>query len=200
MGYRRGKKVDELSEKQLVEIRRKERRDRRKKKLKDATGSAEVVKARLKKELDRPLTGQEIAAVDSEERRKAFVHFFYEYNGNVAAACVATGIVRATFNRWLNQYPEIRATVEEATEAVLDLAEQQLMKNISEGKEQSLFFLLCNKGRHRGWQDIRRTPGPQIKSMKVYVGYPDKKESSGTKRITADIIESKGELNADNGG
>ena len=136
---------------------------------------ADKIKSQLSEDLGRPLRSQEISAIDSEEQRKAFLHYFYKYGGNIAAACQMVGITRRTFNRWLQKYPEISDYVEEVNEALLDLAEQQLITNIQNGKENSLFFFLCNKGKHRGWRDIRKLGGPALNAIKVEINYPDKR-------------------------
>lgn len=178
MGYgRNGRKPSEIPKKELAEIRRKERTARRKRKeIKDPKKASATVKEKLTEDLGRPLTSQQMMMVDSEERRKAFTQFFYRYDGNISAACMAVGVTRATFNRWLQKYPEMSDTIEEVNEALLDLAEQQLLKNIEAGKENSLFFFLCNKGKHRGWADIRKLSGPKLAAVKININYPDQKK------------------------
>ncbi len=178
MGYgRNGRKPKDIPKAELVEIRRKERTARRKRKeIRDPKKASATVKEKLTEDLGRPLTSQQMMMVDSEERRKAFVQFFYRYNGNISAACMAVGVTRATFNRWLQKYPEMSDTIEEVNEALLDLAEQQLLKNIEAGKENSLFFFLCNKGKHRGWADIRKLSGPKLAAVKININYPDQKK------------------------
>jgi hypothetical protein len=178
MGYgRKGRKPSEIPKKELAEIRRKERAARRRnKEIKDPKKASTIVKEKLVEDLGKPLTSQQIMMVDSEERRKAFIQFFYRYNGNISAACMAVGITRATYNRWLRKYPDVSTHIEEVNEALLDLAEQQLLKNIEAGKENSLFFFLCNKGKHRGWADIRKLSGPKIAAMNININYPDQKK------------------------
>lgn len=120
----------------------------------------------LQMELNRPLNSAEIEAVKSNARRNVFVQMFLKFNCNVAAACIATGISRSTYGIWLEKYPEFREAVTESQEALLDFAEEQLIKNIAAGKETSLIFYLCNKGKVRGWQSVNRMTGPTIKAMK----------------------------------
>lgn len=178
MGYgRNGRKPADIPKKELTEIRRKERAARRKnKEIGDPKKTTIEVKEKLVEDLGRPLTSQQIMVVDSEERRKAFIQFFYRYNGNISAACMAVGITRATYTRWLQKYPELSGHIEEVIEATLDLAEQQLLDNIKAGKENSLFFFLCNKGKHRGWTDIRRLSAPKLAAVKITVNYPNQKK------------------------
>jgi len=178
MGYgRNGRKPADIPKKELAKIRRKERAARRKnKEIRDPKKASVIVKEKLVEDLGKPLTSQQIMAIDSEERRKAFVQFYYRYNGNISAACQAVGVTRATFNRWVKKYREIADHIEEVNEALLDLAEQQLLKNIEAGKENSLFFFLCNKGKHRGWADIRKLSGPKLAAVKININYPDQKK------------------------
>lgn len=178
MGYgRNGRKPADIPKKELTEIRRRERAARRKGKvIKDPKRASAIVKEKLVEDLGGPLTSQQAAVIDSEERRKAFIQFYYRYNGNVSAACQAVGVTRATYNRWVRKYPEMSNHTEEVNEALLDLAEQQLLKNIEGGKENSLFFFLCNKGKHRGWTDIRRLSGPKLAAVKININYPDQKK------------------------
>lgn len=168
---RDGRKADEISQEELVKIRAKERKYRIKHKAKKL--STEQIKETLEKDLGRKLKSYESISIESEEQRRVLVECIYRYGGNVAAACTMIGVTRQTFNRWLQKYQEIADAIEEINEALLDIAEQQLIENIKAGKENSLFFFLCNKGKHRGWRDIRKLSGPGITAIKVNVNYPD---------------------------
>ena len=172
MGFRKGRKVNEIPLDELKEIRRKERDYAKRRKTGNIAKTANAVKARLSDTLNRPLSSQENLQIEAGERQKAFMRFFYQYNGNVAAACTAVGITRATFNRWMQNCPEIKEQIIETNEAMLDLAEQQLLRNISNGKENSLFFFLCNKGKHRGWQDIRKLAAPKLQGIRINIVHP----------------------------
>lgn len=195
MGYgRAGRKSSQIPPEELQEIRRKERANkRRNKRIKKPEAVAGDVKKMLVADLGKPLTSQQIVAIDSEERRHAFMAAFFKYCGNIASACAFVGITRSTFNRWVQKYPEIKEQIEELNEAILDLAEQQLLKNIEAGKENSLFFLLCNKGKHRGWQDIRKLSAPQLNAIKININYPEKNSESqpmlNVGIVEAEIIE-----------
>lgn len=188
------------SEMTKAEHQRKIEGDRRRRKKKKIVGgsveeaAADVVQ-KVQDLVERKLTSQELEAIGSGERRRIFLRFLHEYDGNVAAACVATGITRNTYNVWLHKYPEMQMVCEELTEALLDLAEQQLLKNIVAGKENSLFFFLCNKGKHRGWRDIRKLSGAQLNKIDINVKYPD-----GTKLlppVDVEVTEVKPSASAD---
>jgi len=189
-GWRKGRKASEIPKKELAVIQRKERDYRRRTKAQDAVGNAERVKKRLATDLDRPITSQEMLAIDSEERRRAFLSFFNQYGGNIAAACIAVGIQRATFVNWLNKFPEFKEYMSDVNEAMLDYAEQHLLKNIEAGKEQSLFFYLCNKGKHRGWQDVRKLAAPKLHGINININYVDNKsEIISSRSIDSVVVE-----------
>jgi len=193
IGYgRKGRKSSEIPEKELASIRRKERASRRRAKIKIAADAAAEVKEKLAEDLGRELRSTEIVSIESEEMRRSFIQFLYRYNGNVSAACAAIGIPRSRYTRWLSKYDDIRKTIEEVNEAILDMAEQQLLNNISKGKENSLFFLLCNKGKHRGWQDIRKLTAPKLQAIKININYPGKKTLPHIDVQETEFVESEG--------
>jgi len=192
MKHRNGRKVSEIPAKELEEIRAYERSIRKRKRDRDAKASAKKLRERLAADIKKPITSQVAKQIEMGERQKSFVHFFYKYGGNIAAACHAAGITRSTFTRWLANYPELSEQITEVNEAMLDLAEQQLLENIKAGKEQSLFFFLCNKGKHRGWQDVRKLSAPKLQGIKININYPkDRPKLSGT--INTEIIDVESE-------
>ncbi len=80
----------------------------------------------------------------------------------VADALRATGGLKAeaarklmchptTISHYIKRHPELEKVCQEAAEATLDLAEAQLIENIRQGKEPSIFFYLKCKGKSRGF-------------------------------------------------
>lgn len=190
-------KVSTISFSKPVDAKReavnaRKKRYREKRKTVNHEAKARKIKTALAKDLGKSPTSQQMVAIESDERRKAFMHYYYEYDGNIAAACAMVGVSRRTFNRWLSEHPEMATMVEEVSEAMLDLAEQQLMRNIAGGKENSLFFFLCNKGRHRGWQDVRKLTGPQIRGMKVTINYPKQDPTDPVAIPVINVTDAKG--------
>lgn len=61
------------------------------------------------------------------------------------------GCALSTIANYVNRHPELAEVEREILEANLDFCENQLLVNIKEGKEQSLFFFLRCKGSHRGF-------------------------------------------------
>lgn len=58
-----------------------------------------------------------------------------------------------TVSGYVKRHKELQQIERDVLDYNLDVAENQLMKNIKDGKEPSLFFFLKCKGRERGWQD-----------------------------------------------
>lgn len=87
-----------------------------------------------------------------KDKRKEFIEIFAEKAAcNISVACKKVGISRRTFYNWYNNDEEFRTAIDDGNEAMIDLAETQLFKNIRDGKEQSIFFYLKTKGKHRGY-------------------------------------------------
>jgi hypothetical protein len=71
--------------------------------------------------------------------------------GNVTTACQKMKISRQTHYNWLDRVDGYKKRFDNIQESILDFAESQLMKNIKDGKETSLIFLLKTKGKNRGY-------------------------------------------------
>ena len=57
------------------------------------------------------------------------------------------------------EYPELEVAREEAFEALLDMAENNLMKNVRKGHAGSIFFTLKTRGKSRGYVERTETTG-----------------------------------------
>jgi len=189
------RKYSELSRREKDELNAKKRARRKRKRMKEIVPDVpsyvepdyDSILHKLQVDLGRPLRSPEVDAIKSNVRREHFIIMFFRYNCNVSAACISTGISRGTYYQWLERYPEFREAVTEANEALLDFAEEQLIKNIKAGKETSLFFYLCNKGKHRGWESINRMSGPKIKSLKFTLIDANTDKRPTRKRIASTV-------------
>lgn len=70
---------------------------------------------------------------------------------NVSATCKKIGISRRTYYKWRETSADFCTAIDDEQESLIDLAETKLQQNIMEGKEQSIFFFLKTKGKHRGY-------------------------------------------------
>jgi len=88
---------------------------------------------------------------------------------------------RGTLWRFLKKYPEMNKLIEQEKEKLIDIAEDSLIKNITEGEFQATKFFLQSKGRTRGYGEHKtiehkgenRYRQLNIQIMNVLVDYPD---------------------------
>ena len=71
--------------------------------------------------------------------------------GFLSYTAQALGLRYQTLQRRILNNKELQKVKEEIDESMLDLTEHMLLKNIKEGKEQSIFFFLRCKGKKRGY-------------------------------------------------
>ena len=90
-----------------------------------------------------------------KKKHEAFIHIFENSLGNISTACEKIGMSRGNFYVWMNAYPLFKERINEISESLLDFTETQLLLNIKDRKEASIFFMLKTKGKSRGY--IERT-------------------------------------------
>ena len=71
--------------------------------------------------------------------------------GNKSAASRRLGCGRNTIERYIRNYPSVKAAYEEQREVFIDSAETALMKKVNEGDTTAIIFALKTIGRHRGY-------------------------------------------------
>jgi predicted transcriptional regulator len=81
-------------------------------------------------------------------------------NGLRSHAARMLGCAPTTITNYINHHKILQEIMSDVLETHLDIAEGNLMKNIAEGKEQSLFFFLKCKGRERGYIEKQVIEGP----------------------------------------
>jgi hypothetical protein len=89
-------------------------------------------------------------------RKALFISAFERAACNITLTSKNTDIDRGTYYQWMEKDPKFKKAIEVHEAAMVDIAESQLFKNLRAGKETSLFFYLCNKGKRRGWQSINK--------------------------------------------
>lgn len=77
-------------------------------------------------------------------------------NGILAATARELKTSRNTVRRYIETYPDVAAVYKEASETVLDLAEQRLFRAVNNGSIRAIMFLLKTKGKHRGYMETTR--------------------------------------------
>ena len=80
--------------------------------------------------------------------------------GIITTACKQAGIGRATHYRWLEEDENYRYWMGEVPDIALDIAENALLKKITEGSSTDIQFFLKSKGKRRGYfekQEIDHT-------------------------------------------
>lgn len=87
----------------------------------------------------------------TKEHQRLFLETYRAKACNISETCEAMGMSRTTFYRWREKSKKFNQAVFEVEEALIDMAEMQLLKNIKAGKERSLIFFLENK-RPDKWQ------------------------------------------------
>ena len=92
----------------------------------------------------------------TEINKGLFLQAFEQSACNITLAAKRVNIDRKTYYNWMEKDSSFRKEIEAHNESMIDIAESQLFKNLRDGKETSLFFYLCNKGKVRGWQSINK--------------------------------------------
>lgn len=85
------------------------------------------------------------------KKRQIVLAALKKSGGNVSHACEQVGISRAGFYLEKQNNPEFAKEVDELQEAVVDLVETALMKQIQEGNTACIIFYLKTKGKDRGY-------------------------------------------------
>lgn len=124
----------------------------------------------------------------SQER---FIKVLSCKRGFIAKACRTADISRNTYYDWIKGYPEFAQRCDDIKESQIDYSECQLIKNIANGKEASLFFHLVNvtKNREHGirYESIQKVEhtglGPQkvINTNNLFVQMSKVDSKSGRK-------------------
>ena len=108
-----------------------------------------------------------------EIAKEAFIIAYKENFGNITTSCLAAGIGRAQYKKWMETDPEFAKELAdiEPEEIMLDFGEQKLMERIARGDTLATMFLLKTKGKRRGY--IEKTEvqheGDVVKQITVNV-------------------------------
>ena len=97
--------------------------------------------------------------MEQRERQELFLVVLGSQMGNVSQACIASGVGRATYYRWLED-EAFEECVGIVREGLLDMAETALLLNVQDGRSQDVQFYLKTQGRSRGYGERLELSGP----------------------------------------
>jgi hypothetical protein len=103
-----------------------------------------------------------------------FLEAFERAACNITLASKNVNIDRKTYYNWIEKDAKFKEGVEALEASMVDIAESQLFKNLRDGKETSLFFYLCNKGKVRGWQSINNIENHVRVGDSIVIKLPEK--------------------------
>lgn len=96
-----------------------------------------------------------------------------EAEGNLSAAARIVGCARSTVHRYVNEYATVAAAYEEANETAIDIAENELMKQVKKGSIPAIIFFLKTKGKSRGYVERQEVTGADGGALNVVVRWPE---------------------------
>lgn len=108
-------------------------------------------------------------ALEIIERKQNFLTAFEKKACNISAACKAANIDRQTYMNYAKADPEFADKMWAIEQALIDFAESQLMKKISEGDIKAIELFLNSKGKERGFGNAMNI---RI-STEIIVGLPE---------------------------
>lgn len=135
-----------------------------------------------------------------ESKQKLFLAAFPKKACNIAETCKEIGITRQTYYNWIRESPKFVEELDNATEALLDFAENRLIRAMTEEANEveqvyneqtkaieyrnvkrmtkaavtSVIFYLKTKGKKRGYIENSMNlsiPNPGV--VKIYARIPD---------------------------
>jgi hypothetical protein len=109
-------------------------------------------------------------------RKKILLEALEKSLGVVTSACKIADVNRGLFYEWYNDDPEFKKNVDGIKDIVVDFAETQLHKQVSEGNIAAIIFYLKTQGKKRGYvekQEIEHSG--EIKEIVVTVNRNDPK-------------------------
>jgi transposase-like protein len=76
--------------------------------------------------------------------------------GNISLIARRLGCLRSTVYKYLDRYPDLGIQIEQEREAMLDMAENELLRQIKDGNTTAVIFYLKTQGRSRGYDERMR--------------------------------------------
>jgi len=113
---------------------------------------------------------------------------------NMSATAAALDVSRGTLIRWYNKSPKLKEEMDAAKESLLDIAESQLLKAITDGNVTATIFFLKCQGKNRGYierQQTEVTVNPFLDLMKSLPDEPNQlqKDSGREIKVLSETVE-----------
>ena len=89
--------------------------------------------------------------------------------GNMSAAAQMLSVSRQAVRLQVEKHPDLKQSVEEARETLIDMAESKLTKAVKDGDMTAIIFTLKTQGKHRGW--VERHEIGLDKDTEILVNY-----------------------------
>ena len=93
--------------------------------------------------------------------------------GIVSAIARKVGCEWETVRAWIDKYPTVKRAYDAECEAMLDLAESTVLKNIKDGDTADAKWYLTKKGKRRGYGDAVEVTGEGGGALQIVIRYAD---------------------------
>lgn len=102
-----------------------------------------------------------------EQTAARIIKALKETQGLLTIAAVKAGISYTTINRYVADYPSVKAAAQEAKERMLDFAESKLYNKIKNNDNICIIFYLKTQGKARGYIERTDIGNPQGEAFRV---------------------------------
>lgn len=124
---------------------------------------------------------------DVVKRKAELLEELRKSMGIISVAVKNAKLTRQTFRNYMNEDPEFAEAYNDIKESTKDYAESALIKNISKGKETSIFYYLNSQAKDRGYGERKElditTKGESLNEDQVY----DKLSPELKKKVAAEL-------------
>jgi transposase-like protein len=95
----------------------------------------------------------------ARKSKKAIIEAIKDSGGIMSTIARRLGVTWHTADTWVKQYDETKQALQDEREAILDLAESTLFRNIKDGNSQDAKWLLSTMGKNRGYNERQEITG-----------------------------------------
>ena len=103
----------------------------------------------------------------ARKSKKAIIEAIKDSGGIMSTIARRLGVTWHTADTWVKQYDETKQALQDEREAILDLAESTLFRNIKDGNSQDAKWLLSTMGKNRGYSERHEITGADGGSIDV---------------------------------